>query len=89
MDKLYIFYRPYPIIFLFIQFTYYIRGKKNKNNPLHLIINDYRLNNIIILIHYPTPLIKKLQNRLVKIKYFIKINLKLGFYFLRMAEGEK
>ena len=33
--------------------------KKNKNNPLRLIINYYGLNNIIILIHYPIPLINK------------------------------
>ena len=39
--------------------------------------------------HYPIPLISKLQNRLVKAKYFIKINLKLRFYFVRIAEGEK
>ena len=34
--------------------------KKNKNNPLRLVINYYGLNNIIILIHYPIPLINKL-----------------------------
>ena len=33
--------------------------KKDKNNPLRLIINYYRLNNIIILIHYFIPFIKK------------------------------
>ena len=63
--------------------------KKDKNNPLRLVINYYGLNNIIILIYYPIPLISKLQNRLVKIKYFIKINLKLGFYFVRIAEKKK
>ena len=34
--------------------------KKDKNNPLYLVINYYKLNNIIILIHYPIPLINKL-----------------------------
>ena len=63
--------------------------KKDKNNLLRLIINYRGLNNIIILVHYPIPLINKLQDRLVKIKYFIKINLKLGFYFVRMAEGKE
>ena len=73
---------PYnsPIIFI---------EKKNKNNPLRLIINYRGLNNIIILIRYPIPLINKLQNRLTKAKYFTKINLKSGFYFVRMAEREK
>ena len=56
--------------------------KKDKNNPLRLVINYYELNNIIILIHYPIPLINKFQNRLIEAKYFIKINLKLGFYFV-------
>ena len=26
---------------------------------------------------------------MIKIKYFIKINLKLGFYFIQMAEGKR
>ena len=34
--------------------------KKDKNNPLHLVINYYGLNNIIILIHYHIFLINKL-----------------------------
>ena len=63
--------------------------KKNKNNPMRLVINYRGLNNIIIPVHYPIPLINKLQNRLAGIKYFIKINLKLGFYFIRMAKREK
>ena len=56
--------------------------KKDKNTPLRVVINYYRLNNIIILIHYPIPLINKFQNRLAKANYFIKINLKWGFYFV-------
>ena len=46
----------------------------DKNNPLRLIINYYRLNNIIILIHYPIPLINELEDRLIGVKYFTKIN---------------
>ena len=34
--------------------------KKDENNPLRLVINYRGLNNIIILIHYPIPLINKL-----------------------------
>ena len=63
--------------------------KKNKNNPLRLVINYRGLNNIIILVHYLIPLINEFQDRLIKVKYFIKINLKLGFYFVRMAEREE
>ena len=33
--------------------------KKNKNNPLRLVINYRGLNNIIILIHYPIFLINE------------------------------
>ena len=40
-----------PIIFV---------EKKNKNNLLRLVINYYGLNNIIILIRYPIPLINEL-----------------------------
>ena len=56
---------------------------------MRLIIDYYGLNNIIILVRYPILLISELQDRLAGIKYFIKINLKLGFYFIRMAEGEE
>ena len=63
--------------------------KKNKNDPLRLIINYCGLNNIIILVRYPIPLINKLQDRLIKVKYFTKINLKLKFYFVWMAEGKE
>ena len=70
---------------LFIMFV----EKKDKNNLLRLVINYCGLNNIIILIRYFIPLINELQDRLAGAKYFIKINLKLGFYFIRMAEGEE
>ena len=53
------------------------------------MINYRELHNIIIPIRYPIPLINKLQNRLARIKYFTKINLKLRFYFVRMVKGEK
>ena len=53
------------------------------------MIKDYGLNNIIILIRYLIPLINELQDRLAAVKYFTKINLKLGFYFVRMAKGKK
>ena len=56
--------------------------KKDKNNPLYLIMNDRGFYNIIILIHYPIFLINKFQDHLAGAKYFIKIDLKLGFYFI-------
>ena len=72
----------YNLLIIFVE-------KKKKNNPLRLVINYYGLNNIIILVHYPILLINKLQDRLAEAKYFIKINLKLRFYFVRMVEKEK
>ena len=33
--------------------------KKNENNSLCLVINYYRLNDIIILVRYPIPLINE------------------------------
>ena len=89
MNKLHIFRRPYLKIFLPIQFTYYIYKKKNKNNLSRLVINYRGLNNIIIPVYYPIPLINKLQNHLIRTKYITKINLKLEFYFVRIAEKEK
>ena len=56
--------------------------KKDENNPLRLVIDYRRLNNIIIPVHYPIPLINELQDHLAGAKYFTKINLKLGFYFV-------
>ena len=63
--------------------------KKDENDPLRLVINYRGLNNITIPVRYPIPLISELQDRLAGAKYFTKINLKLGFYFVRMAEGEE
>ena len=63
--------------------------KKDANDPLRLVV-DYRgLNDITIPVRYPIPLISELQDRLAGAKYFIKIDLKSGFYFVRMAEGEE
>ena len=49
---------------------------------MRLVINYRGLNNIIILVYYPILLINELQDRLAEVKYFTKINLKLGFYFV-------
>ena len=46
------FSSPYSSLIIFVE-------KKNKNNLLRLIINYCGLNNIIILIYYPIPLINK------------------------------
>ena len=48
--------------------------KKDKNDPLRLVSNYCKLNNITMLVRYTILLINKFQDRLAKIKYFTKIN---------------
>ena len=89
VDKFYTFLRPYLKILLPISFIYYICKENDKSHPLRLIVNYYGFNDITIPVRYLTSLINKLQNHLAGVKYFIKIDLKLGFYFIWMVEGEE
>src|SRR5437588_12919396 len=51
---------------------------------------DYRgLNKITIKIRYPLPLMNELRDRLGKAKFFTKLDLKNGFYLLRIAKGDE
>jgi len=51
---------------------------------------DYRgLNKITIKNRYPLPLMNELRDRLGKAKYFTKLDLKNGFYLLRIAKGDE
>jgi len=51
---------------------------------------DYRgLNKITIKNKYPLPLISELRSRLGKATIFTKLDLKNGYYLIRMAEGEE
>ena len=51
---------------------------------------DYRgLNKITIKNRYPLPLMNEIRDRLGKATVFTKIDLKNGYYLLRMAEGEE
>ena len=43
---------------LYSSFIIFVK-KKNKNNPLRLVINYYGLNNMIIPVRYTIPLINK------------------------------
>ena len=51
---------------------------------------DYRgLNKITIKNKYPLPLMNELRSRLGKATVFTKLDLKNGYYLIRMAEGEE
>ena len=49
---------------------------------------DYRgLNNIIKKNRYPLPLIKEILSGILKVRYFIKLNITAVFYKIRIAKG--
>ena len=49
---------------------------------------DYQgLNNITKKNQYPLPLIKKTLNGILKIKYFIKLNITAVFYKIHIVKG--
>ena len=49
---------------------------------------DYRsLNNITKKNHYLLPLIKETLSGILKIKYFIKLNITAAFYKIRITKG--
>ena len=51
---------------------------------------DYRgLNTITIKNRYPLPLMNELWDRLGKARYFTKLDLKNGFYLLRITKGDE
>jgi hypothetical protein len=59
------------------------------NGALRLCI-DYRvLNKVTLKDRYPLPLMSEFRDRLGKAKYLTKLDLKDGFYLIRMAEGEE
>jgi len=55
-----------------------------KNDNLHLCINYWNLNKIIIKNHHLLSLISETLNRLSKIKQFIKLNLKNIYHCFRI-----
>jgi RNase H-like domain found in reverse transcriptase/Reverse transcriptase (RNA-dependent DNA polymerase)/Integrase zinc binding domain/Chromo (CHRromatin Organisation MOdifier) domain/gag-polyprotein putative aspartyl protease len=62
---------------------------KKADGSLRLCI-DYRgLNKISIKNRYPLPLIGELLERLAGAKFFTKLDMREGYYLLRMAKGEE
>ena len=52
-------------------------------------MNYRRLNNIIKKNHYALPLIKETLSGILKTSYFIKLNIIIIFYKIRIAKEQK
>jgi hypothetical protein len=57
------------------------------NGTLRLCIDYHGLNKVTLKNRYPLSLMSELRDRLAKAKYFTKLDLKDGFYLIRIAEG--
>ncbi|GJW93048.1 putative nucleotidyltransferase, ribonuclease H [Tanacetum coccineum] len=71
---------PYGALVLF---------QRNKDRSLRMCIDYRALNKVIIKNKYPIPLIADLFDQLGKERYFTKLDLRLGCYQVRIAEGDE
>ena len=55
-----------------------------KNGKLRLVINYRQLNEIIVKNRTLLLLITEIKNRLYKAKWFITLDLKKGYYYIRI-----
>ena len=62
---------------------------KKPGGGLRLCVDYRALNAITVKNRYPLPLIQETLDRLVKVKYFTKLNIVTAFNKIRMAESEK
>ena len=60
-------------------------AKKKEN--LRFYINYRGLNNITKKNQYPLPLIKETLSGILKVRYFIKLNITAAFHKIRIAKG--
>ena len=62
---------------------------KKSDGILRLCV-DYRgLNEITIKNRYPLPLLQKTLSRLSQVKYYTKLDLRVSYNLVRIAEGEE
>ena len=62
-------------------------GKKN-DDTLRLCIDYRKLNRVIVKNKYPLPRIDDLFDQLKGVKYFSKIDLRIGYHQLRVREED-
>ena len=60
-----------------------------KNRELHLYVNYWDLNQIMIKNRYPLPLISETLNWLSEAKIFFKLNLKDTYHHIQIKEGNE
>ncbi|RAL63904.1 hypothetical protein DID88_003092 [Monilinia fructigena] len=63
--------------------------KKDPTDPLRPVVDFRGLNRITVPVRYPIPLISELQAQLGTAKWFTKIDLKSGFFLVRIKEGDE
>lgn len=64
-------------------------SQKKHNRSFRLCINYKALNKVTIKNKYPIPLIVDLFNQLGGARYFTKLDLRSGYYQVRIAEGDE
>src|ERR1700731_1917303 len=62
---------------------------KKKDGDLHLCVDYQGLNKITQKNRYPIPRIKTLIDQLHSAKIYLKINIRVGYNNMRIAEGDK
>ncbi len=68
---------------------YLILFISKKNGTKQLCVDYRQLNEITRQNSYPLPLIKELQDRLGRVKWFTSLNLKEAYYWVQMKEGKE
>ena len=63
--------------------------QKKQNGTLRMCVDYRALNKVTIKNKYPIPLVAELFDRLSKAEYFTKLDLRSGYWQVRVAEGDE
>ena len=63
--------------------------QKKQDGPLHICVDYRALNKVTVKNKYPIPLIQDLFDKLCKDTYFTKLDLRSGYWQVRIAEGDE